>query len=81
MTATEIKIIVVDRTGFAWKRDKFVAEHKRYLNALAAGITCTIITTVLTATEIVTSLTGGMMLLGGIGVTAALVVHAYMTRK
>lgn len=80
-TTADDKIIVVDRTGFAWKRDKFVAEHKRYLNALAAGITCTIITTVLTSTEVVTSLTGGMMLLGGVGVTAALVVHAYITGK
>ena len=69
---------VVDRAGFAWKRDKFVEKHKQYLNALAAGITATFITTVLTASNVVTSLTGGMMLLGGVGITLALVVRAYL---
>lgn len=77
-TTADDKIEVLDRTGFAWKRDKFVDEHKRYLNALAAGVTATIITTVLTASEVVTSLTGGMMLLGGVGITLALVIHAYI---
>jgi hypothetical protein len=79
-TTADDTIEVIERDGFAWKRDKFIAKYKGYINAFTATVVGGTITTILTATEVVTPLTGGTMLIltGLLGV--ALTVYAYLNK-